>query len=108
GGRRKVNKGGDVRCDVTLDLMEAAKGVTKSIEFERHEVCTTCSGSGAKAGTQRELCSYCGGRGQVLQTTGIFRVQTTCPSCRGAGSIVKDPCPSCRANGYVRKRIKRE
>ena len=40
----------------------------------------------------RETCRYCGGRGQVIQSTGIFRVQTTCPSCHGAGSIVKDPC----------------
>jgi molecular chaperone DnaJ len=108
GGRQRVSKGADVRCDVTLDLLEAARGVTKTIEFERHEICTKCNGSGAKAGTSKVRCTYCGGRGQVLQTTGIFRVQTTCPSCRGAGSIVKDPCPGCRATGYIRKRVARE
>jgi molecular chaperone DnaJ len=35
-------------------------------------------------------------------------VQTTCPSCRGAGSIVKDPCTKCRATGFVRTRVTRE
>ena len=108
GGRQRVNKGGDVRCDVTIDLMEAARGVVKTIEFERHEVCETCQGSGAKAGSARVRCTYCGGRGQVVQATGIFRVQTTCPSCRGAGSTVKDPCNTCRASGYVLKRVKRD
>ena len=108
GGRRRANKGGDVRCDVTLDLIEAARGVSKTVEFERHEVCIDCGGSGAKPGTSRSPCGYCGGRGQVVQSSGIFRVQTTCPSCRGAGSIVKDPCTKCRASGFVRNRVKRE
>lgn len=108
GGRRRANRGGDVRCDVTLDLLEAARGVTATIEFERHEVCDDCKGSGAKAGSARTKCTYCGGRGQVLQSTGIFRVQSTCPSCRGAGSIVKDPCTKCRASGYVLKSVRRD
>jgi molecular chaperone DnaJ len=107
-GRRRPNKGGDVRCDVTLDLIEAARGVTKTVEFERHEQCQECRGSGAKSGSARASCGYCGGRGQVVQSTGIFRVQTTCPSCRGAGSIVKDPCLKCRATGYVRQHVKRD
>jgi len=31
-------------------LLEAARGVTKTVEFERHEVCGDCQGSGAEAG----------------------------------------------------------
>ncbi len=108
GGRRRSNKGADVRCDLTLDLVEAARGVTKTIHIERHEVCEDCGGSGAKAGSSRTRCSYCGGRGQVLQSSGIFRVQSTCPSCHGAGSIVKDPCTGCRASGFVMKTVTRE
>lgn len=107
-GRRRQAKGADVRCDVTLDLMQAARGATVAVEFQRHETCADCDGSGARPGSARNKCSYCGGRGQILQTTGIFRVQTTCPSCHGAGSIIKDPCPSCRASGFVLKRVKRE
>ncbi len=110
GGRRGARqaKGADVRCNVTLDLVEAARGVTKSIEFERHEACTLCSGSGAKPGTTRQKCAYCGGRGQIIQSTGIFRVQTTCPSCHGAGSIIKEPCPPCRGSGYVLQKVRRD
>lgn len=106
--RRRATKGADVRCDVKLELFEAARGVTKSVEFERHELCEGCDGSGAKPGTKAETCSYCGGRGQVVQATGIFRVQTTCPSCRGSGTVIKQPCTGCRGQGYVLKRVKRE
>jgi molecular chaperone DnaJ len=108
GRRRRPTKGADVRCDVRLDLIEAARGVTRTIEFERHEICTECEGSGAKKGTRAETCSYCGGRGQVVQSTGIFRVQTTCPSCRGTGTVIKQPCSGCRGQRFVVQRVKRE
>lgn len=109
GGRnRRASKGADVRANVTLDLIEAARGVTKTVEFERHELCETCQGSGAKPGSKPERCGYCGGRGQVIQSTGIFRVQTSCPSCHGAGNVVKDPCTGCNGEGYVLKMVKRD
>ncbi len=107
-GGRRTRKGGDVSCHVQLELHEAARGVTKVIEFDRHESCTACEGSGAKPGTKRESCNYCGGQGQVVQSTGIFRVQTTCPACQGAGTRIKSPCGNCRGSGYTAKRVKRE
>ena len=63
--------------------------------------CETCDGSGAKDDSAVETCRYCGGRGQVVQSSGILRVQTTCPSCRGAGKVIKDHCPECRGEGYT-------
>jgi molecular chaperone DnaJ len=109
GGRRgRQRRGDNVRADVVLELREAAEGTTKTIEFERHEVCATCQGNGARPGTQPEKCRYCGGRGQVTQSTGIFSIQTTCPSCHGAGAVIRDPCSDCRGGGYILTRIKRE
>ena len=111
GGRgrgRRVRRGADVRCDVVLDLAEAARKTTKTVQFDRQEACSTCNGSGVKPGTQPEPCHYCGGQGRVVQSTGIFSVQTTCPSCRGGGSIIRHPCPSCNGSGYVSRRITRE
>ena len=105
GGRsRRANKGADIRANLTLDLIEAARGVTKTVEFERHEKCDDCDGGGAKPGSSKQKCNYCGGRGQVIQSTGIFRVQTTCPSCQGAGFTIKDPCRACSgATGNSRR-----
>ncbi|MGE0606089.1 MAG: molecular chaperone DnaJ [Pirellulales bacterium] len=109
GGRRqRARRGADVQCEVTLDLFEAARGVTKTIEFARHEACETCEGSGAKPGTKPQRCSYCGGQGQVIQSTGIFRVQTTCPACRGNGTTVKDHCSDCKGQGAIRKKVQRD
>lgn len=110
GGRRqqRSRRGSDIRCQVTLDLFEAARGCAKTIEFQRHEQCTACQGTGASPGSKPEACSYCGGRGQVIQTSGIFRMQVTCPSCHGAGSVNKHPCKSCGGDAYVLQRVRRE
>jgi molecular chaperone DnaJ len=110
GGRTRGNrprKGRDVFCQTTLTLVEAARGATKTVEFTRHETCATCDGSGAKKGTQPQVCEYCGGQGQVIQTAGVFRLQTTCPSCRGAGSVIRDKCPACGGDGVTEERVER-
>lgn len=107
-GRRRVRKGRDVRCDVSLTLKEAAEGVRKTVQFKRHEPCLKCEGSGAAEGSKRETCSYCGGHGQVVQQAGIVRVQTTCPACKGEGSSVKSPCRPCRGSGHILKKVEAE
>lgn len=107
GGRRQ-RRGADVHCEVTLTLEEAAKGVTKTVEFSRSQRCEKCEGSGAKPGSSPETCRRCGGRGQVVQSAGFVRVQTTCPSCRGAGSVITHPCDECRGNGYNSTKVKRD
>ncbi|MGL4594855.1 MAG: molecular chaperone DnaJ [Thermoguttaceae bacterium] len=107
-GRSSAQPGNDVRCDLTIDLHEAARGITKEIVFRRHETCQTCGGTGAKPGTKPLPCAYCGGQGRVTQSTGFFSIQTTCPRCRGAGILVSDPCLTCRGSGQVPQTVKRE
>lgn len=111
GGRQRqsrARKGRDVFCQVRLSLVEAARGVTKTIEFDRHETCGECDGSGARKGTQPQPCEYCAGRGQVIQSAGVFRLQTTCPACRGAGTVIRDRCPACGGEGVRQERAARK
>lgn len=105
GGGRRSRRGADVRADVTLTLEEAARGVKQTIAFERRHLCDTCEGSGAHPGSEVARCQQCGGRGQILQSAGILRVQTTCPVCRGAGQIIVEPCHDCRGQGQVSRRV---
>ncbi len=105
GGRTRIRRGADVRTEVTVDLIEAAHGTSKIVRFMRHQYCDTCDGSGAKPGTKPETCRYCGGRGRVVQSSGVFSIQTTCPSCHGEGRIIREVCDQCRGSGYVPKKI---
>lgn len=108
GGRRqrRARRGADIRVDVALELEESAQGVTKTIEFSRSTQCSKCAGTGNRAGASRDACRRCGGRGQIVQSAGILRVQTTCPACGGAGTIVTDPCDQCRGHGYVAGKVR--
>ncbi len=102
GGRRgpRVHRGRDIRCQVTLDLEEAARGCTKTVTFQRSRPCRQCDASGAMPGSSRETCRRCGGHGQVVQAAGILRVQTTCPTCHGTGAVISRPCTACKGSGY--------
>jgi molecular chaperone DnaJ len=103
GGSRRhgPQPGRDLLLDVELDLLEAARGVRKTIQVHREEVCGECSGVGARRGSQPAVCRRCGGQGVVVQSQGFFRLQQTCRGCGGRGVIITDPCPSCHGGGRV-------
>jgi len=99
GGRRRAQRGADLRMDVRLSFAEAVHGIEKEIQVARDVPCSACSGSGAKPGTRPQACETCEGKGQVLHSQGFFVIQTTCPTCRGQGSIIREPCNDCRGRG---------
>jgi molecular chaperone DnaJ len=99
GGRNRPRKGPNLSAAVELDLLQAAEGCSRIVEIRRRELCTACDGSGARPGSTPARCDYCGGHGQVVQSQGFFRVQTTCPACHGEGAIVRDKCEACRGSG---------
>jgi len=110
GGRRsrgRVQKGADLRYDLTLSFMEAAFGTEAELDVHKHELCTECEGSGCAPGTYPQECSYCRGAGQVAKSQGFFTVRTTCPQCRGEGKTIAHPCTNCHGAGVaeVRKRV---
>lgn len=107
GDARRGGGGVDLQMEMSLTLEEVAKGVEKTIEFDRQDFCETCSGSGSEPGSPKRNCATCGGYGQVEQSTGLGmlfgRVVTTCPACRGKGVLISSPCKKCRGSGRQRK-----
>ena len=106
GGRRRrtrAQRGADLRYDMTLSFEEASMGVTTKIKLPRQEYCEACNGTGAKKGTGVQTCQACGGRGQLAYQQGFFTITRTCPSCQGAGQIVRERCPECRGQGRLER-----
>ncbi|HED53011.1 MAG TPA: molecular chaperone DnaJ [Phycisphaerales bacterium] len=104
-GGRRVARGYDLETEVQITLNDVLEGTERDVEFTRMDVCDTCSGSGAKPGSTPETCSTCGGQGKVQQAGlgGMFRMVTTCPHCRGRGTVVKEKCETCRGKGRISK-----
>ena len=105
-GRGGVARGFDLETEVTISLDEVLKGATRDVEFTRADLCETCTGSGAAPGSKPVRCETCRGQGVVIQSGlgGMFRMQTTCPTCHGRREIVKDKCTTCRGGGRVGKK----
>ncbi len=101
GGGARASRGADLETQVELTLAEVAKGVTKDLNVRRRVACKDCGGSGAAAGSSRERCQQCGGHGQVMHRQGFLMIQTTCPVCRGEGTIVRKPCLGCQGSGLA-------
>ena len=110
GGSASVQRddtGEDIRLEMKLSFMDAAKGCTKDITYLRNEPCPACSGTGAKGGTAYKTCGKCGGKGQVRFTQETMFGRTVrvgaCPDCGGKGKIITDKCPDCKGRGHIRK-----
>lgn len=105
GGRtgNRTSRGSDLRYDLNLSLEEAVAGTEVKIRIPTQVVCSSCNGSGARAGTSPKTCPRCTGTGQIRMTQGFFSVQQTCPTCRGLGKIISDPCSTCYGTGRVQE-----
>jgi molecular chaperone DnaJ len=103
-GRARPQPGADLRYPVSLTLEQVVQGVDTTIDLERRALCQRCQGSALEPGTQRQNCKRCGGRGQVAQARGLLKIFTTCPECRGAGSLISHPCRECRGAGAIREK----
>ena len=113
GGRQRgPAPGEDLRFDLEVSLEDVAKGAKKEIDIYHMENCERCDGSGAQPGTTKSTCSTCNGQGQVRiqQQTflGSFSQVSTCPDCRGAGKMNKNPCIQCHGKGIQKKKKKIE
>lgn len=113
GSRARGNaptKGANIRTSVRISFEEAVFGCEKELELTLKDECTSCHGTGAKAGTSPDTCPKCGGKGQVVFTSqsffGTVRNVQSCPDCGGSGKIIKDKCPDCHGTGYIANRKK--
>jgi len=102
GSSGRSRRGRDIQYEVEITLSEANTGVRKKIKIPRNEHCNDCDGTGAKGGTALKKCPTCGGRGQVVMSSGFFSMQQACSACRGQGQSITEYCPRCQGKGVNR------
>jgi molecular chaperone DnaJ len=94
----RVQRGQDVRFDLTLEFSDAAFGKESDIDIRRLEICIDCHGTGTASGRGPVSCPQCQGRGQVRFQQGFFSIARTCPGCSGTGTVISDPCSTCKGD----------
>ncbi|MCC7267578.1 MAG: molecular chaperone DnaJ [Caulobacteraceae bacterium] len=108
GGQRRGRGGGpargqDLRYDLEITLEQAYAGAEVEIAVPTAMTCETCTGTGAKPGTNPTACLQCGGAGRVRASQGFFSIERACPRCGGSGKLILDPCADCHGHGQVRR-----
>ncbi len=108
GGRRQgPTRGADIKLGMKITFEEAAFGVEEKVNVDRTEDCGTCSGTGAKPGTDKKTCEKCHGAGQLkyAQNTPFGQIVRTgaCDECHGSGEKIESPCSNCRGSGKEEK-----
>lgn len=105
GGRRRadpaeMNRGSDLRYNITISLEEAYKGIKQNIKYSTTTSCGTCKGTGSKSG-KKSTCKTCNGSGRMRAQQGFFVIERTCSTCGGTGEMIADPCGTCHGQGRV-------
>ncbi len=107
-GQSRARAGRDLKYDLTVTFEEAAFGAEKEIEIVKRNRCEVCEGSGSEKGSSPETCKGCNGQGQVRLQQGFFTISTTCPTCQGAGQVIKNPCKECSGSGLKNSKEKKK
>ncbi|TML83073.1 MAG: molecular chaperone DnaJ [Actinobacteria bacterium] len=105
GARSGRGRGADVAAEVEIELVEAARGVTREVPYDVAVECARCGGAGAEPGSEVTTCPTCGGSGRLQQISrslfGEFVRTQGCPECGGTGRRIEQPCSDCRGAGSV-------
>jgi molecular chaperone DnaJ len=99
GEDEQPEKGADLEYAFSIDFWQAIRGTQAKIEITRHEVCSTCHGTG-QGGDASVACPQCSGSGQVTQMAGAMKFSLTCPRCNGKGRL-RNACPTCHGDGRI-------
>lgn len=105
-------KGENRYLQMSIEFLEAVKGVKKVVTVSVDKKCEKCDGTGARSKSDIETCQTCRGSGKVTRQQrtafGIMQSIVDCPDCHGTGKIIKNRCPECGGSGYINRNEKVE
>jgi molecular chaperone DnaJ len=97
--QRRPSRGAEIEYSLAITFEEAMLGVTKNVEVDRSETCSSCGGGG-ETNERTATCPVCQGTGQQK---GFLSGTSRCTRCDGLGRVL-GACPACKGEGVVPKR----
>ncbi len=100
-------RGANIEVELYVPLEKVASGGEEKVRLGRPAPCTACHGTGAEGGAAPRTCAACAGSGRLTRSRQekkehvLIQQISTCPVCRGRGSVIEHPCPKCRGSGAM-------
>ena len=109
GGGRGRRRGSDAQVEVELTLVEAAFGVTRTVEADLVAACDVCEGSRRRAGyaASRRVPPAVAPVAYSMSPrppSASSSRPAACAACGGRGQKIAHPCKTCRGRGVRRTR----
>lgn len=112
-GKSEQVNGDDISLRMKISFDEAARGASKTVEYETLKSCSPCKGTGSASSGKPEYsnCSSCKGTGYKVTARrsplGLMQVQSVCDVCHGQGKKLKNPCNTCGGEGRTQGKVER-
>lgn len=111
-GTKNSRRGRDIQTEIDLTFEESVFGIKRKISILKQSTCEICKGTGGRVGTKMNICSACGGNGQVREVKrsilGSFATTKICDVCLGSGKIPSEKCSNCHGAGVYKKQTEIE
>jgi molecular chaperone DnaJ len=95
----KPENGADIHTTVTVEFVDAVRGVERQVVVVRQVACSACGGRGQTA-TREARCAHCEGRGTIRWARGHMVFSKSCTACGGSGLQRAQRCAAC--GGHAR------
>jgi molecular chaperone DnaJ len=93
-----AERGADLHATVTVEFLDAIKGVDRQIVVTRQVLCSVCAGT-AHVAVSEGRCQQCQGTGSVRWARGHMVFSKTCSACNGSGRLRVQRCAVCNGHG---------
>lgn len=103
----QARRGRDISIDLEVSFEESIFGTERKVLLAKRSTCATCTGSGAKPGTNLTTCPTCNGTKRIHETKqsflGTFSAVRDCETCAGRGRVPAEKCPACHGAGVEKR-----
>lgn len=101
--------GEDIETQISISFEESYLGTKKNVTYQVVDDCKTCSGTGARPGSDVKTCQKCQGQGTYhVQQQSLFGTsirEVVCEVCHGSGKEIVDKCLDCRGEGKKSRKV---
>ena len=91
-------EGADLHVTAALTFEESVRGTPRTVTLARREVCRGCGGMGTMS-VAESTCPSCRGAGTIRSARGHMVFSKTCARCGGTGWQRHVACPACAGGG---------
>jgi molecular chaperone DnaJ len=96
----RPERGADLHAALTVEFVEAIRGVERQVVVTRQVPCSVCGGT-TQVRVSEGRCAQCQGSGSIRWARGHMVFSKSCAGCGGTGRLGVQRCAACAGHGHT-------